>query len=354
MSIDRNEASEIAPRNPERMLLPRGSTRKEVRMTFRSRSRRSLVSRSPRVLALVAGLALLGAGGAQAAWVTVDAGRGPVSVQVPPGVSPSNPAPLAILLHGYGGTGAIYEWYLDLADRLLAGRFLYALPDGVVDQDGKRYWNATDACCNVYDVAVDDVGYLAALIDEIDDLHGVSEVHLLGYSNGGFMAYRMACDRPELLTSIVSMAGATWNEPAQCTPSEPVRVLEVHGTEDSQIVYEGGIWRAGQAPHPGAEETVAMWAGYNGCTTAPTNLAAFDADSTLAGAETTRVRFQTGCGQEFAALWTIEGAEHLPTFTNTFRDRLVAWLGAEPSAPTAIFLDGFEGGFGTWDDAVGT
>ena len=314
-------------------------------MTEGRRIRRFLLT----LVALAASLST----GARAEWVSVDAGRGPVQVQVPPGVGPASPAPLAILLHGYGGSGAIYEWYLDLADRLLAAGWLYALPDGTVDEEGNRFWNATDACCNLFAAPVDDVGYLEALIAAIDAEIGVSEVHLLGYSNGGFMAYRMACDRPQLLSSVVSMAGATWKEAAACDPVEPVRVLEVHGTEDSQIAYGGGVWRAGLAEHPGAEETVAHWADYNGCDVEPTSFAAFDADATLPGAETTRVRYQSGCGEEFAALWTIHGAEHLPEYTPAFRDRLMSWLGAAPGAATQIFVDGFESGVAVWDAAVG-
>ncbi len=45
--------------------------------------------------------------------------------------------------------------------------FLYAAPDGTVDADGKRFWNATDACCDLHATNVDDSTYISALIKEI-------------------------------------------------------------------------------------------------------------------------------------------------------------------------------------------
>ena len=121
-------------------------------------------------------VAVFVAGAARAEWTTIDAGRGDVAVNVPPGVNPANPAPLAVMLHGYGGTGAIYEDYLGLVEELEAAGFLYAIPDGTLDTGGSRFWNATDGCCNKYDSTVDDVDYLEDLITAIDVAHGVRDV----------------------------------------------------------------------------------------------------------------------------------------------------------------------------------
>jgi polyhydroxybutyrate depolymerase len=291
--------------------------------------------------------------GARAEWTTIDAGRGDVAINVPAGVSPANPAPLAVLLHGYGGTGAIYEDYLQMATLLESAGFLYAIPDGTADTGGSRFWNATDACCNKYGSTVDDVGYLEDLIDAIDAAHGVTEVHLFGVSNGGFMSYRFACERAERVVSIASISGATWKDETLCAPAVPVRALEVHGTLDSQILYEGGYWEPGQAyglgEYPSSLETMGDWRTYDGCDATTTAGASFDADSSLAGAETDVVRWVTNCAGGRAELWTIDGAEHLPAFTAQFRERLLAWF---RDVATEIFFDGFEDGFGGWSETV--
>ena len=68
-------------------------------------------------------------------------------------------------------------------------------------------------------------------------------------------------------TGIASLTGATWNDPAMCGPSDPVRILQIHATDDDQILYEGG--EGGVHPdlgrYPGAVETT----GRTSCRTVP-------------------------------------------------------------------------------------
>src|SRR5262245_23585189 len=90
----------------------------------------------------------------------------PYDLHVPPGYDPQKPTPLVILLHGYTATGALQESYFKLTPVADAQGFLYATPDGTIDAAGKRFWNATDACCNVFGAPVDDVAYIGAIIDD--------------------------------------------------------------------------------------------------------------------------------------------------------------------------------------------
>ena len=151
-------------------------------------------------------------------------GDRPVTVHVPASYDASRPAPLLILLHGYTLSGQEIDAYFDLAPAAEARGFVYAFPDGTIDSDGNRFWNATDACCNFDGAAVDDVAYLTDLIAEIQAELAIDpkRIALVGHSNGGFMSYRMACERANLVAAIVSLAGASFAEAADCAPSEPV------------------------------------------------------------------------------------------------------------------------------------
>ncbi len=96
------------------------------------------------------------------------------------------------------------------------------------------------------------------------------------------MTHRMACDRSGRIAAIVSLAGATHNTASRCAPTEPVAVLQVHGTADANIQYKGGTY-AGSA-HPSAITSVARWATFNRCNAERTTVSMIDIESGLRGA----------------------------------------------------------------------
>ena len=71
----------------------------------------------------------------RSAEITVGGDR-PVTVHVPPGYDPGRPAPLLILLHGFGSTGADQDAYFDLGRVAEQRGYLYAYPDGSPDGSG--------------------------------------------------------------------------------------------------------------------------------------------------------------------------------------------------------------------------
>ena len=100
--------------------------------------------------------------------ITVDAGRGPLTVSLPAGYDASEPAPLILLLHGFGASGAIQESYMGFGAIQDQYGFVFCAPDGTANGFGQRFWNATDACCNFQGSSVDDSAYLRALIEAIE------------------------------------------------------------------------------------------------------------------------------------------------------------------------------------------
>ena len=115
---------------------------------------------------------------------------------------------------------------------------------GVVDKKCIICLPATclPACCDFFNSNVDDSGYLRDLIEIIQANYNIDEfsIHFTGISNGGFMSYRMACEHADLIASIAPLAGTTFIDPSDCSPSEPVHVLHLHGTADSTIDFDGG------------------------------------------------------------------------------------------------------------------
>ncbi len=257
----------------------------------------------------------------------------PFAEVVPNGYVRGTPTPLVVLLHGYTATAATQDAYFRLSQTAQARGFLLALPDGTVDGQGQNFWNATDACCGFGQSTVDDVAYVTAVINDMKARFTVDSkrVFLVGHSNGAFMSHRMACDRSGLIAGIVSLAGAVWADPTRCQASEPVNILQVHGTIDAVIRYGGGMAVATAPPYPGAETTVATWGAKNGCT--GTMLTQIGGNLDLVGTalmETERYQF-TGCPAGGASeLWKILAADHIPAFNSTWGDTIYTWLMAHP------------------------
>ena len=160
----------------------------------------------------------------------------------PPGTTPAARSPLVVLLHGYTSDGETQANYFGLPALVDKAGFLLATPNGTRDLIGKRFWNATDGCCDFFYSGVDDVAYLDAVIDEIAARYPVdpARVFLVGHSNGAFMSHRYACDRSSRVAAIVTLAGMQWKDQSRLRPSSPVSVLHVHGRNDETIKYEGG------------------------------------------------------------------------------------------------------------------
>ncbi len=143
-------------------------------------------------------------------------------------------APLVVMLHGGfgGGTQAekSYRWDAQ-AD---TGRFIIAYPDGL-----GRAWNAGGGCCGVPGRSnVDDVGFITQMIRVIEQQAPVARarIYATGISNGGIMAYRLACD-----TRIFAAIGPdSATELGACRAPAPISVIHIHGTADRNIPYNGG------------------------------------------------------------------------------------------------------------------
>ncbi len=257
------------------------------------------------------------------------AGR-PFDVFVPSSYDAGTAMPLVILLHGFGASGIIQNLYFGLQPLAESRGFLYVHPDGTINPIDKQFWNATDACCG-FGSTVDDVAYLTALVNDVQSNYSVDpkRIFFVGHSNGGFMSYRMACDRADMVAAIVSLAGATWEDNTKCNPSEPVSVLQIHGTADGTIGFEGGTLLGND--HPGARQTVADWSDNNGCTGPAAELPTpFDLDASIPGDESTATEY-TGCPVSGAVeLWVIPEAQHIPPLSPAFGADIIDFLFAHP------------------------
>lgn len=262
----------------------------------------------------------------------IDFGRGDVLVKVPESYSASEAHPLIILLHGYTSSGRSQDSYFQVSDLADDYGFLFAAPDGVREPSGdeNRFWNASDACCNFFGLEVDDSGYIRSIIDEMKQRYNVDEnrVFLIGHSNGGFMSFRMAYEHSDTVAAIASLAGANHMEQREA-PENPVHILQIHGTNDETIGYQGGDIQDNR--YPSALQSVRRWASYNGCSQNGVGRELRDLEASLPGHESGVLKFEVGCKPGGSAeLWTIASGTHVPVLSDTFAAQVVEWLLAHP------------------------
>lgn len=241
-------------------------------------------------------------------------GDRPVNLQVPSTVEDGKLYPLVVVLHGFGANGFLQEAYFGMSSLAADDTAFVLAPDGMTNSMGKQFWNADPNCCDFEHQAPDDVAYLGGLIDQVSAAWPIDPeaVTVIGHSNGGYMAYRLACDRADVIGSIVVLAGQAAS--TTCAPSQAVNVLHIHGTVDDSV------------PFAVAAPSVQSWAVYDHCGAKRDPGPALDLDSTLAGSET-RTEATTGCPAGVAVdFWTVEGGSHIPSLTTAFEPAVWQWL----------------------------
>ena len=263
---------------------------------------------------------------------SVELGRGEIPVTVPASYDAAEPAPLIVLLHGYGSSGPGQDAYFGVSDLAEDYGFLFIAPTGTVEAAGEQrtFWNASAACCNFQGSEVDDVAYVVGLIDAVSEEWSVDRdrVYLVGHSNGGFMSYRIAYEHPDRIAAIASLAGAAQGGQRDA-PAAPVNILQIHGTADEVIEYGGG--EIADNRYPGARGSVAQWARWNGCDRQARGREARDLDASLPGHESGALVYRAGCAPGGAVtLWTISAGGHSPPLSESFAAQVVEWLYAHP------------------------
>lgn len=237
----------------------------------------------------------------------------PAELELPTDFEDRDAWPILVVLHGRQATGDAQAQLFALRELQDELGYLLVVPDGTRDSDGDTFWNATPACCDSEGTGVDDLGWLLGLIDEVvaDHRGDADDVTLMGHSNGGFMAHRMACDASDRIRGIISLAGSTFLDEERCTPDQPVSVLNIHGTADGTVPYDGSA--APGFAFPSAAETTARWVEANGCEPL-TSDGERDYLDTVDGDETAIEATEACNGSAVVALWTVNGGGHIPPF----------------------------------------
>ena len=260
--------------------------------------------------------------------VTIGPEGRPAALELPAGAG-DEVRPIVMVLHGRSASGQIQVDYFGLRALQDELGYLLVIPEGLRASDGGQFWNATRECCDSDGTGVDDVSYLMALADEVQAEHMGGELYVVGHSNGGWMSHRVICDRPERVAGILALAGSSFSAAEDCGFEGAASVVLAHGTEDLSVPYEG-VDRPGYV-YPGAEALAARWVERMGCGEDAEVGAARDYDEAVEGDETTVATWEACEEGGRVALWTLEGASHVPSIdAEAFTGDALRFMGVGP------------------------
>ena len=237
-------------------------------------------------------------------------------LSIPGDIGENETLPLVVVLHGFSRNPDYVYSFFQGVNSVDDNRHLLLTPNGTENSRGSYFWNATPACCDNYNQNIDDVSYLSSLISTAITDYGADQnrVMLIGHSNGGFMSHRMACDAGNILHTIINFAGATYGDFNDCNLTGYPNIVNVHGTDDGVIDYNGGDLSG--EPYASSPDGAAYWANRSGCDSTSTQMGTMDLVSGDGNNETTLLQ-HLDCEQgNRVTHWRLSGIGHVPSFTN--------------------------------------
>ena len=189
---------------------------------------------------------------------------------------PNNPLPLVVVLHGGGGSAESMARMTGFDAEADRGGFIVAYPEGtdrghpflsLIGKPGFLTWNAGSCCGYAQENNIDDVGFIRAVVAQVikDDGADPKRVYATGISNGGMMAYRLACEASDVFTAIAPVSAV--QEVQDCKPAQAVSVFHIHGAEDQNVPIQGGVGKKAHEKEQRApvQDTIDFWVKQDGC-----------------------------------------------------------------------------------------
>lgn len=203
-------------------------------------------------------------------------------LHVPARLDALRPAALVVAMHGGGGHAAFMaddERYglIGKADR---EGFVVVFPNGYSKFPRGRLatWNAGACCGDARDRNSDDVGFVRAVVADVQSRVKIdpARVFATGMSNGGMMAYRLACEAADMFRAVASVAGTEAVQ--ECRPSHAVPVLHIHARNDTHVLFNGAAGpdafrdESKVMDFVSVPDTIARWVGRNRCEARPVRM----------------------------------------------------------------------------------
>jgi polyhydroxybutyrate depolymerase len=222
------------------------------------------------------------------------------------------PAPTVIVLHGGSTRDGRSSMALGLPVLAARDGMVTVYPEGLIVgwNDGRRA-----AAFRRMRGDPDDVAFIGRMIDALvaEGIADPRHVAVIGGSNGGMMALRLACELSDRLAAVATFnAQFSEEQVAGCRPRKKLPLLFMNGSSDDRIPYAGGMTRLPDGTELGrvlsTDETLRWWRARNRCRL-PARQSALAGLDPGDGTALILQSWQCPAGVELL-LYTVEGGRH--------------------------------------------
>ncbi len=152
-----------------------------------------------------------------------------------------SPLPVLIHFHGWGRTGSNVLNNPRITNATENNGFLLVAPDGL----GKSwdFWGNSSR----------DTPFIRSLTKDLPQKWPIdsSQIYVSGFSYGGAMAWRLACESGDQFAGILPIADTLWQQDTINCKGGPINVAQVHGLKDNVMRLPRG--ETGDDPLNGIE-----------------------------------------------------------------------------------------------------
>lgn len=233
--------------------------------------------------------------------VDVDGRAREYRLHIPDGYDRTRRLPLLFVFHGSSASAAVIERETSM-DRLADSLgFIVAYPEGL-----HRAWNIGECCRFSYKRRIDETGFVSAMLTRLERGLRIdtTRVYVTGYSDGGTLAYLLACRLPMRIAAVAGVSATLFEPMPTCALPHPVPAMVIHGSGDTHIPYSGqpgdGPDSRGRHRTHSAADVTAFWVARDRCETPPTVARA---------GRVVRTSYRCPAGAE-VVFFTIVGGEH--------------------------------------------
>ncbi len=244
---------------------------------------------------------------------------------IPESYDENEPAPLVFNFHGYGSNAGQQAFYGDFRAIADTSGFILVHPEGTI-HNGSTHFNVGGFTLGS---TTDDVGFTAAMIEKFSNEMNIDSerIYSTGMSNGGFMSFLLACQLSDKIAAVASVTGSMspgmFND---CDPQHPTPVLQIHGTDDNVVPYQGANWTKS------VDEVVAYWVDFNNCTPTP-QISELPNTNLIDGSTVEHFVYDGGDAVSFTEHYKVTGGGHtwpgstfsLPGTNQDFNASLEIW-----------------------------